>query len=40
MNEQKKPKAGVGIMILKDDRVLLGKRRGSHGEGEYEFPGG
>ena len=39
MNEQK-PKVGVGVMILKEGRVLLGKRRGSHGEGEFSFPGG
>jgi 8-oxo-dGTP diphosphatase len=35
-----KPKVGVGVMILKEDKVLLGKRKGSHGEGEYAFPGG
>lgn len=34
------PKVGVGVMILKDGKVLLGKRKGSHGEGEYSFPGG
>ncbi|MBP6867174.1 NUDIX domain-containing protein [Candidatus Shapirobacteria bacterium] len=35
-----KPKVGVGIMILKNGKVLLGKRKGSHGEGEFAFPGG
>lgn len=34
------PKVGVGIMIVKDNQVLLGKRKGSHGEGEYAWPGG
>lgn len=34
------PQVGVGVMIFKGQKVLLGKRRGSHGEGEYAFPGG
>ncbi|OIO08475.1 hypothetical protein AUJ27_00685 [Candidatus Falkowbacteria bacterium CG1_02_37_44] len=38
--ELEKPKVGVGVMILKDGKVLLGKRKGSHGEGEFAFPGG
>lgn len=40
MNEQQRPKVGVGVMILKEGKVLLGKRKGSHGEGEFAFPGG
>ena len=40
MNQINKPKVGVGVMILKNGKVLLGKRKGSHGEGEYAFPGG
>lgn len=40
MEQQNRPKVGIGIMILKDGKVLLGKRKGSHGEGEYAFPGG
>ena len=27
-------------MIFKDGKVLLGRRKGSHGEGEYAWPGG
>ena len=27
-------------MVMHDGKVLLGKRRGSHGEGEYAWPGG
>ena len=33
-------KVGVGVMIVKDGKVLLGKRKGSHGEGQYAWPGG
>ena len=36
----KKPKIGVGVIVIKENKVLLGKRKGSHGEGEYAFPGG
>jgi 8-oxo-dGTP diphosphatase len=33
-------KVGVGMMIVRDGKVLLAKRKGSHGEGEFAFPGG
>jgi 8-oxo-dGTP diphosphatase len=33
-------RVGVGVMILKDGKVLLGLRQGSHGAGEWAFPGG
>ncbi|MSR78688.1 MAG: NUDIX domain-containing protein [Candidatus Taylorbacteria bacterium] len=35
-----RPKVGLGVMIMKDSKVLMGKRKGSHGEGKYCFPGG
>lgn len=38
--ENDRPKVGVGVMVLKDGKVLLGKRKSSHGEGEYAWPGG
>lgn len=31
---------GVGVMIFKDGAVLMARRKGSHGAGEYAFPGG
>lgn len=34
------PRVGVGVIVLRDGKVLLGKRKGSHGEGFYAFPGG
>ncbi len=35
-----RPKVGVAVIVKKDGRVLLGKRKGSHGEGTWAFPGG
>ncbi|MCX6746735.1 MAG: NUDIX hydrolase [Candidatus Pacearchaeota archaeon] len=35
-----KPKVGLGVIIQKEDKVLLLKRKGSHGAGEWSFPGG
>lgn len=36
----KEPKVGIGILIFKEGKILLGKRKGCHGDGEYEAPGG
>ena len=30
---EKRPKVGLGIVIIKDNKVLLGKRKNAHGEG-------
>src|SRR5690349_1598519 len=38
--EQDRPKVGVGVMIWKDGKLLMGKRKAAHGEGEYAWPGG
>jgi len=35
-----KPQVGVAIMIMKDDQVLLIKRKGLHGRGTWSTPGG
>ena len=40
MSEQKQPQVGVSVIIIKDGKVLLGKRKGSHGAGTWAFPGG
>ena len=40
MTDELKPKVGVGVMILKDGKVLMTQRKGSHGAGELSFPGG
>ena len=40
MSSENRPKIGVGVIVLKDGKVPLGKRRGSHGEGSWSLPGG
>lgn len=34
------PKVGVGVIIRKGDKILFGKRKNSHGDGTWAFPGG
>jgi 8-oxo-dGTP diphosphatase len=34
------PQVGVGVIIVRDGKVLLGLRRGSHGAGAWALPGG
>lgn len=34
------PKVGVGVLVIKDSKILLGKRRNSHGSGAWAPPGG
>lgn len=35
-----RPKVGVGVMITRGDKILLGKRKGAHGEATYGWAGG
>lgn len=34
------PLVGIGVMIFREGKILMGKRKNAHGEGEYAFPGG
>lgn len=36
----KLPQIGVGAIVIKNCKVLLGKRKKSHGAGGWQFPGG
>jgi 8-oxo-dGTP diphosphatase len=36
----KRPLIGVAVIVIKEDEVLLGKRKNSHGSGTWAFPGG
>ena len=38
--KEMRPKVGLGVMVLKDGKVLLGKRKSAHGAGEWAWPGG
>jgi 8-oxo-dGTP diphosphatase len=40
MQDEQRPRVGVGVMVVKDGLVLIGKRKGSHGEGQWAWPGG
>ena len=34
------PKVGVGLLIKRENKILLGKRKNAHGSGEYATIGG
>lgn len=37
---ERRPLIGVAAIVMKDGKVLLGKRRSGHGHGDWQFPGG
>lgn len=34
------PRVGIGVFVFKDGKFLMGRRKGSHGEGAWSIPGG
>jgi 8-oxo-dGTP diphosphatase len=40
MEQEPSTKVGISVVVVKDNKILLGKRKGSHGSGEYACPGG
>ncbi len=38
--KMERPLVGLSVIVMKEDKVLLGKRKGSHGAGTWAFPGG
>lgn len=34
------PRVGVGVLVIKNGLVLLGKRKNAHGHNTWNFPGG
>jgi 8-oxo-dGTP diphosphatase len=35
-----RPKVGVGVFVKRNGKILVGKRKGAHGEGTWALPGG
>src|SRR3989338_357214 len=40
MEEKQRPKVGIGVIIVKENKILLGKRKNVHGAGTWCPPGG
>ena len=40
MKIDNRPRVGVGIAVIKNNQILLGRRKGSHGSGDWSFAGG
>jgi len=38
--EKERPKVGLAVIVLKNKKILLGKRKNAHGESSWCFPGG
>jgi 8-oxo-dGTP diphosphatase len=38
--QSKAPLVGVGVIVMRDDLILLGQRIGAHGAGTWALPGG
>lgn len=36
----RRPRVGVGVLLVREGRVLLGRRLGAHGAGHWALPGG
>lgn len=37
---KERPAVGVAVIIVRDEKVLLGRRMNAHGHGTWAFPGG
>lgn len=40
IDDTTQPTVGVGVIVIRNGKVLLGQRKGSHGEGTFGWPGG
>lgn len=37
---EERPRVGVGVMVMKEGKVLIGKRKSDFADGEWAWPGG
>ena len=37
---EKLPKVGIAVIVIKNNKILMHKRKSSHGDGTWSFPGG
>ncbi|MEA1926215.1 MAG: NUDIX hydrolase [Patescibacteria group bacterium] len=37
---ENRPKVGIGVIVVKDSKILIGKRKNAHGSRSWAFPGG
>ena len=40
MENEQRPKTGIGLLVFKEGKVLMGKRKGAHAADVYSGPGG
>lgn len=40
MAQQTRPAIGVAVIVCRQGRILMGRRKGAHGSGTWQFPGG
>ena len=40
VNDKPRPRDGCRVAVIKNNRILLGRRKGAHGAGAWSFPGG
>ncbi len=37
---EERPKVGIGVVVVRGDKILIGQRLSGHGAGTFEIPGG
>lgn len=40
INDFSHPRVGIGVIVMRDGKVLMQKRKSKHGQGTWAFPGG